>query len=193
MAIQSIEKTQTGHFTVADLIALPDDDKRYELIDGEIVEMGTSSEKHSTLGAWLARILGNYCEDHPLGGRVKGADGTYKLDDANTRVPDVSYLVPENVAKLPRGTIFCPFAPDFAIEIKSPSQSAVKMRDLARLYLRAGTRLIWLVNYEDESVLVHRPGHPVEQFAAGDTLDGLDVIPGFTVNVDEMFARIANI
>ena len=57
-------------YTVDDLIAMPDDDKRYELIDGEIVEMGTSSQKHSTLGAWLVFRLMMHVRDQKLGGRV---------------------------------------------------------------------------------------------------------------------------
>ena len=102
-------------YTIDDLIAMPDDGKRYELINGEIVEMGTSSQKHSALGAWLIFKLMSHIYSTKLGGRVNGADGTYYLDAANTRVPDVSYLTATSVAKLPPGTVYCPFAPDLAV------------------------------------------------------------------------------
>jgi len=181
------------HYTVDDLVAMPDDGKRYELIEGEIVEMGTSSEKHSTLGAWLIFKIMSYAVSAQLGGRVKGADGTYKLNAANTRVPDVSYLTAASAAKLPPGTVYCPFAPDFAIEIKSPSNTEKSMRKLARLYIQTGSRLVWTINYEEQSVKVYRPGQPAVELDEEDVLDGGDVLPGFTLNVAEMFAQIENV
>ena len=47
---------EAKRYTVDDLLVMPDDGKRYELINGEIVEMGTSSQKHSTLGAFTAEL-----------------------------------------------------------------------------------------------------------------------------------------
>jgi Uma2 family endonuclease len=177
-------------YTVDDLIAMPDDGKRYELINGEIVEMGTSSEKHSTLGAWLIIQLGMFMASSKIGGRVKGADGTYRLDAANVRVPDVSYLTAASVARLTPGTVYCPFAPDFAIEIKSPSNTPGQMRKLARLYILTGTKLVWTINYEDQIIQVYRPGQPTIELGEDDILDGGDVLPGFILNTAELFAQI---
>jgi Uma2 family endonuclease len=189
----TIQPAEAKKFTVADLIAMPDDDKRYELIDGEIIEMGTSSLKHSVLGAWLIFTLMTYIQAHQPGGLISGADGTYRLDDDNVRVPDISYITAANLVNIPAGSVFTPFAPDFAIEIKSPSQSTAFMRRRARQYIQAGTRLVWVIDFEDQSVLVHRPGHPIEQFAEEDVLDGGDILPGLTIRLADLFAVIANL
>ncbi len=177
-------------YTLDDLLLMPNDGKRYELIDGEIIEVGTSSEKHSTLGAWLIGMLFVHLAAAKLGGQLKGADGTYRLDAENIKAPDVSYLTAASTAKVPPGAVFCPFAPDFAIEIKSPSDSGPFMRWLADLYLRTGTRLVWIVDFDEQVVKVYRPGQPVESFGGGDILDASNVIPGFKIDVGEMFAQI---
>src|SRR5579859_4883895 len=119
-----------GLQTIEDLLALPDDGKRYELHNGVIVEVGTSSFKHSLLGSWFIVMLTNYIKTHQISGRVTGADGTYQLDDLNTKVPDAAYISPQKVATLSDETVYCPFAPDLVVEIKSPSQSEDEMHKL---------------------------------------------------------------
>ena len=185
--------TNQAQHTIDDLIAMPDDDKRYELIDGEIIERGTSSETHALLGVWLILELGFYIRTHQLGGRLRGADGTYQLDPANARVPDVSYSLPGNVAKLPKNIVFVPFAPDFVIEIKLPSNSAVGMRRLAARYIKAGAALVWTIDPEEQVAHVYRPGEFALELSEADVLSGYDVLPGFAISLPAMFAQIADV
>src|SRR5579859_4040981 len=112
MAVKPLEKL----YTIGDLLALPDDDKRYELHDGELVELGTSSRKHTRLGAWIIRMLYNHVETYGLGGEVTSADGTYKLGEHDTSVPDAAYVTAAKAAMLPADTVYYPFAPDLAVE-----------------------------------------------------------------------------
>jgi len=177
-------------YTIDDLLSMPDDDKRYELINGEIVEMGRANRIHTILGTWLIVQIGIYLKANNLEGDLCGPDGTYYLDAKNTRVPDVSYLTTASAAKIPAGSVYNPFAPDLAVEIKSPSNRHSEMRKLARLYIESGARLVWTINYEDKIVHVYRPGQLAVELDEDDVLDGGDVLPGFTVKLAEMFARI---
>ena len=179
-------------YTVDDLLSMPDDGKRYELIEGEIVEVGTSSQKHSTLGAWLIGELHLHLKTVKIGGRLGGADGTYRLDEANMKTPDVSYLTATSAAKVPPGSVYCPFAPDFAIEIKSPRDSGAYLRRLAALYMRMGTQLLWVIDPDDKTVTAYRPGQLAMEFTEGN-LDASDVILGFTLDLAEMFAQVENL
>ena len=179
-------------YTLVDLLAMPDDGKRYELIEGEIVATGTSNRKHSTLGVWLVFKLMTHVMTARLGGRVGGADTMYILDAANVKAPDVSYLTPARDATVPPGTVFCPFGPNFAIEIKSPSDSGRYMRWLAALYIRTGTTLVWVIDPVDEIVSVYRAGQIALELSEG-ILDASDVIAGFTIDMAEMFAQIARL
>lgn len=189
MTVKPLEKL----YTIDDLLALPDDGNRYELHNGEIVEVGTSSQKHTVLGVWFVSMLYFFVKSHKLGGRVTGADGTYKLNELNIRVPDAAYVSKEKVATLPRGTVYCPFAPDLAVEIKSPSNSKREMRDLAALYLSSGARLIWIVDFTAKRVQVYRAGQQPVEISGDGELDGYDVLPGFKVRLTEMFAEVEDV
>jgi Uma2 family endonuclease len=102
---------------IDDLLSMPDD-KRYDLINGEIVEVGTSNERHSTLVMWLAWMLMTHVSAIKLRGHVKDPDGTYQLNTTNVKAPDMSYLTSISAVKVPPGIVYCPFAPDFVIEVK---------------------------------------------------------------------------
>lgn len=179
-------------YTVDDLLAMPDDGKNYELTKGEIVEVGTSNQKHSTLGVWLVFKLMTHLMTARIGGRAGGADATYILDPENVKVPDVSYLTAESVANILPGHTFCPFGPDFAIEIKSTRDSTKYMQWLAELYIRTRTRLVWVIDPIDETVTVYQPGQTAVIFTSG-TLDASAVLPGFKIDLADMFAQIENI
>ncbi|MHB8753286.1 MAG: Uma2 family endonuclease, partial [Aggregatilineales bacterium] len=124
--------------TIEDLIALPDDGKRYELHNGVIVEVGKSSRHHTKTGAQIVFLLLNFLSAGGIKGEVTGADGTYELDKQNTRVPDAAYVSAEKAKTVADDAVYYPFAPDLAVEVKSPSNTIDEMRDLALLYLRTG-------------------------------------------------------
>ncbi len=124
MTVKELERL----YTIDDLLALSDDDKRYELHDGEIVELGTSSRKHTKLGSWTGHLLLSFVMAHGLGGEVTCAGGTYRLGKHDTSVPDAAYVSAAKAATLPPGTVFYHFAPDLAVEIKSPSNSKRHIR-----------------------------------------------------------------
>ena len=188
MTANPVEQQQ---YTAEDLLLMPDDGKRYELINGEIVEVGTSNERHSTLVMWLAFMLMTHVRAAKLGGRVKGPDGTYRLNATNVKVPDVSYLTPTSVAKVPEGTIYCPFGPDFAIEVKSPSDRHPYMKWLADLYISTGTQLVWIVDPINVTITVYRAsGDTAIEYSGNAVVDASDVIFGFKIDLIEMAAEV---
>ncbi len=86
---------------------------------------------------------------------------------------------------------FIPFAPDLAAEVASPNQRRNEMAAKARVYLRRGTHLVWMVWPGRQQVDVWRSGQmrgPTAILGIGDTLDGEDVVPGFTYPVADVFA-----
>jgi len=176
--------------TIDDLLALPDDGKRYELHNGEIIEVGTSASKHTVLGAWVIFMLMTFVKGHKLGGYVTSADGTYKLNDLNTRVPDAAYISKAKADTLPRGTAFFPFAPDLAVEIKSPSNTKNDMRDLALLYISTGSRLVWTIDPDEKKVQVYRAGAQPFEISGDGELEGYDILPDLKLRLVEMFAEI---
>ncbi len=131
------------------------DDKRYELIEGELIELPLPGEEHGYLTIWLGKYLVDYVIEHNLG-RVTADSGFYSEDDRYTLLsPDVAFRRLDPDAE-PASRKWVPVMPDLAVEIKSPSNTMAELRRKAAIYLRHGARLVWIVMPDVQSVEVCR-------------------------------------
>ncbi len=180
-----------GPVTVDLLLTLPDDGYRYEVVEGVLVRMAGSGLAATTIGLTIAAELRAYVRPRRLGVATP-ADGVYKFVGAETGLlPDAAFIDAAKVSQMPDRTKPVPFAPDLAAEVASPGQTQDDMDAKAVTYLEGGTRLVWIVWPEREEIDVWRAGgteRPAMTLAMGDALSGEDVVPGFTLAVDEMFA-----
>ncbi len=181
--------------TIAQMQALPDDNWQYELVDGRLVRMPGLGNKASSIAVYLAAILVGFVRPRKLG-RVTGADGEYDLTPAGTiletaLIPDVAFVRAGRLQPLgsKEANAIPHLAPDLVAEVVSPSQSRPAMAAKAHLYLAAGVRLVWIVWPDIEQIDVWRPGSdaPVATLTIADQLDGLDVLPGFSHSVADLF------
>jgi len=180
-----------GPMTIEDLLALPGDDGwRYELVEGVLFRVAGSGEQASTIGGNIYFALRTVVQQRRLG-VVTPADGAYTFPGAETGlVPDVGFYVASRRALIADRTKPIPFAPDLAVEVASPTQSASDMAAKARRYLRGGIRLVWVAWPERSKIDIWRTNAtaPTATLDATDTLDGEDVVPGFAIPVAELFA-----
>jgi Uma2 family endonuclease len=113
--------------------------------------------------------------------------GFILFDDRQTvRSPDAAVVLRHRLAELPDS--FVPMAPDLAVEVLSPSDRMADALAKVAMYLQAGTPLVWFVNPATRTVVVFRSETDPVMLSEGDTLDGGDVLPGFSVPVAEIFA-----
>ena len=163
-------------------------DGRYELIDGALVEMPPSGDRASTTAVRLVIRLGNHVEARNLG-RVYGADGGFVLfpDRQLVRVPDVAFVRSDRLPPEATRDGFPRLAPDLAVEVVSPGDGAAEVLDKVEMYLKAGVRLVWVVEPRARTVAIHTPDRSVRLLTAGDELDGGEVLPDFRVAVAEPF------
>src|SRR5579859_3253428 len=148
MAIQALE--QKRQYTSDDLwewSQLPEyEDRRLELIDGEIIVMSPSSAVPSIVGGVLLRYIGDFVEEHDLG-YVSNSEGGFELSTGNTLAPDVGFISKARLPKMPDR--FFQLAPDLAVEVVSPTDSIKKTLRKAAKYLAAGTKLVWIFYPDD--------------------------------------------
>jgi Uma2 family endonuclease len=164
--------------------------KRLVLINGVIVEVPPSSQKNTVIAMRIGHYMNAYVIPRDLG-YITGPDGGFTLDEHNARQPDVAFISKERHPIL-EGVEF-PVAPDLAVEVISPSESSNDVLKKVQAYIRAGTRLVWAAYAEEETVYVWRSafdgGLHVQSFDVDGTLDGGDVLPGFTLKVLDIFPK----
>jgi Uma2 family endonuclease len=172
-----------------EIISRPEyDGKRAELHEGVIVEMPPSDQSNVFLEAHLIFILLRHVLPNDLG-KVTTPDAGYKIGTKSYLQPDVAFLTKAQVQTHGRGVF--PFAPALAIEVISPSETTRSIANKARLYLQAGTVVVWVV-YPDERIFdAYRMGEDgalsVRSYGIDDTLTAEDVLPGFTLSLREVF------
>jgi Uma2 family endonuclease len=155
----------------------------FELIDGEIVEKMPSYEP-SHIAGWILTFINMYLLQQELG-YTTTVDGGYRMPNGDVLIPDVGYI---SKARMPEHTLReVPVPPDFAIEVKSPTDRKREMRRKAEKYLEYGTRLVWLVFPEEQQVEVYSLlEEDVITVGMDGVLDGKDVLPGFTLAVKDI-------
>lgn len=190
---------QEKFYTADDLWALShrdddsDIDMRYELDEGELIEMSPTGDTHGEFVVWLTYLFFGYVSTHDLG-VLSGAETGYVLyTDPKTgrdtvRAPDIGFIAKARLT--PRTGKFYRLAPDLAIEVVSPTDTARQIRRKVGQFMQAGTRMM-LVFYPEEKIIdVYKAGGEVRVLTVDDTLDGGDALPGFAVPVREVFARL---
>ncbi len=158
-----------GAWTYEDLLALPDDGRRYEIIEGDLYEMPAANLVHATVIANLIAML------IPLVTRLGGRWFTAPLDvffeGANPVQPDIVVILPGWSGTLPRRGP--EGAPDLLIEVLSPSNRTHDLLTKRALYGRAGVREYWIVDPEPrtlEILTLDRDAlHPFSMTSGDDT------------------------
>ena len=140
-------------FTTDDIYALPDGE-RAELIDGQIYMMGTPSRIHQKLVGQLSRIIGNYIESImvPVRFILLLLQSLLRKMIKNYVEPDISVICDKSKLS-DRG---CEGAPDFIIEIVSPSSRRMDYYKKCTLYAESGVREYWIVDPEKQRTMIYR-------------------------------------
>jgi Uma2 family endonuclease len=179
-----------GTATERDLLAVLDHSNRLcELVDRTLVEkpMGTLE---SCLASQIIRLLGNFVEDHDLG-IVTAPDGTLRLMPGLVRIPDVAFIswnqLPDR--KYPKEPI-ASLIPELAVEVLSDSNTRGEMERKLKEYFLSGAQIVWLVDPESRTVDVHTAPDRFVCLREGNDLDGGNVLPGFRLPLDLLFARV---
>jgi Uma2 family endonuclease len=119
-------------------------------------------------------------------GKVFDSSTCFKLPKGGERSPDVAWVALERWNTLTREQQrkFPPIAPDFVLELLSPTDSLEKTQAKMQEYIKSGVRLGWLVDRDNRYVEIYRINQPEEVLREPEWLSGEDVLPGFVLNMD---------
>lgn len=174
--------TVTSQMTADELLRMPDDGSRYEVVRGELRKMSPAGNRHTIIGIRIAASLFTHVHANALG-EVTGADGGYWItrNPDTVLAPDVGFIRRERAVITDR---FFDGPPDLAVEVISPSDTYTEVEDRTQEWLQAGTRAVVVVNPRRNPVRVHRSG--VSE-ALADALAVDDVILGWRMPLSEVF------
>lgn len=174
--------------TAEELYTLPDATAdRLELVRGSLVREPPATAEHGSLVARLAVRLGGFVERTGLGMVTTDAGFVLATDPDTVRAPDLAFVARERIPAPGTAGAYWPLAPDLAVEILSPSDTASEIREKVLDYLDAGSRMVWILDPRRRTVAVYRSSREIRILGAGEELTGEDVVPGFSVPVDELF------
>src|SRR5215217_7775540 len=181
--------TETRRLTVEDYRQLPEDDWRYQLIDGEIVMAPSPSFFHQSISANLVGILAPHVQNRGLG-KVLFAPLDFYLDDHNVYQPDVLFISRERDWIIQEDGLHG--APDFVVEVLSPRTARYDLNAKRAGYARSGVREMWLVYPEarriDVFYLEKNAEGPVASYSLGENFSS-PLFPDLEIFTDKIFTR----
>ena len=175
--------------TAEELMDMPDDGYRYELVRGELRKIVPTGSEHAWISSDLDAALNLYVKSNSLGRVFTGEPG-FLLEQSpdHVRAPDLAFVRRERIEAIGRQTGYWPEAPDLAIEVISPNDRYTEVEEKVADWLAAGTRMVVVVNPRNKTVRVHSSRTDVVTLAITDTLDGKDVVPGWQMPLSDIFS-----
>jgi len=155
---------------------------------GDLVIMPPTGGETGRTNFKLTQVFGNWVDADGTGVGFDSSTG-FTLPNGATRSPDLAWvrrerweaLTPEQRQQFP------PLCPDFVLELRSPSDALKYVQAKMQEYLDNGAQLGWLIDPVAKKVYVYRPQVPVECLDNPQTLSGDPVLPGFVLELCEVW------
>jgi Uma2 family endonuclease len=173
--------------TAQDYWLLPENGMQRALVRGEVYETMPPGGRHGLIAAILSMLLRMWAKTGPHG--CVGVESGFLLSQTpdTVRGPDVFYIRANRLPStgIPEG--FWTIAPDLAVEVVSPNETAADVREKVRDYLAAGTPLVWVIYPRTQEVIAHTADGRAQTFGRDDQLHAPTILPGFTCLVQTLF------
>ncbi|MCV3217162.1 Uma2 family endonuclease [Plectonema radiosum NIES-515] len=162
-------------------------DLRFErTFEGELIIMPPTGWETGNKNSKLTQRLGNWADADGTGLAFDSSTG-FKLPNGANRSPDASWVKRERIETLnPNPARFMPLAPDFAVELRSASDTLETLRQKMQEYINCGVRLAWLIDPQNQRVEIYRPEQDVEILQSPASLSGEDVLPRFVLDLTQI-------
>jgi len=186
--MSTAEKLSEKLTTADELLRMPDDGHRYDLVEGELRMMSPAGFEHGAIAQCIGARLAAYVRDHALGLVAAAETGFLIAHNPDTVLaPDVAFVRQTRLDEIGFPKSFFPEAPALVVEVASPSDTIEEVDAKIRRWISAGTELAWVVNPSGRTVTIYRALDNIEVLTEKDILSGDSVVPGFECQVAELF------
>ena len=176
-------------WTEAELKALPDEGYTHELVNGRLIMSPKNNWYHGRICMRLSASMHTFATAHRLGAVLDSSTGFW-MSNRNCRAPDISFVPKARVQALgfePRSRAFFPGAPDLAIEVAAPSNTAAEIQERLEDFFSSGTQLAWVIHPEEQFVEICHSPTDRRILGQGAALDGESLLPGFQFPIADLF------
>lgn len=189
--IQTAEKVAEKEWTEEELQALPDNGYNFELVRGELLMSPKNNFQHELISGELQDAMRAFVKSRRLGVVLGGSIGCW-MKNRNCRAPDIAFISKARLIKFgfkPNTKKFFPEAPDLAVEVLSPSNTRAEINDRIRDFFASESKLVWIIDPEQECVEVCHSLTDRKLIASGGFLDGEDLLPSFRFPIADLFKQ----
>ena len=180
--------TKTSAVTADELLRMPNDGARYELVRGEVTRMAPAGQRHGRIAMNIATSLNGSVRAQCLGVVYAAETGFLLATTPDTvRAPDVAFVSRERLARQAEVEGYWPGAPDLVVEVISPADRYAGVEDKVFDWLDAGVRLVVVVNPRKQVVTLYRSLVLITVLGLGASIDAPEIIPGWTLPVEDVF------
>ena len=166
-------------------------DLRLELTsEGELIVMPPTGSKSGLRNARLNQVLANWADVDGTGVCFDSSTG-FTLPNGAKYSPDSSWIERNRWDALSNEEQegFAPLCPDFVIELRSHSDSLSRLQNKMQEYIENGAHLAWLIDSLNRQIYIYLPDHDVEVLNDPETVSGEPLLPGFVLNLHELWRR----
>ena len=180
--------TTTRPVTAEELLRMPDDGFRYELVRGELRKMPPAGQTHGEYAMSIAASLASHVRAQGLG-KVYAAETGFLIesDPDHVRAPDAAFVSSQRLRQIGESAGFARGAPDLAVEVISPNDRYTEVDEKVADWLEAGTLAVVIVNPRNRTVKVHRSRTDISVLEESDTLDVSEIVPGWRMPIRDIF------
>ena len=180
--------TTTAFMTAEEYLKLPDSGRPTELVRGEVLDMNPPTSRHGQICSKIARILGNYADEHRIGHVLSNDSGIITQRDPDTvRGADVAYYSYQKVPPGPLPAGYLPVPPDLVFEVLSPSERRTAILAKVAEYLEAGVKVVCVLDDEPRRADLYFADKPLETVSADEPLTFPEILGEFAVPVGRFF------
>lgn len=172
--------------TAEELERFPDDDFRYELVQGRVIRMSPVGYQHGGIVMQFGARLTQHVRARKLGSVVTEVGFKLASNPDTVRAPDLAFLKRERIpTPVPRG--FWRGVPDLAVEVLSPDDTPAEIGTKVDEYLAHDVPVVVVIDPDAETATTYRGREPAEVLGVDDELDLSEVVDGFRCRVREIF------
>jgi Uma2 family endonuclease len=170
--------------TAEEFLALPDDGTRRELVNGELRTMSPSRPRHGRVAGAIHGNLFQFVRGARLG-VLFAAETAFRLGPDAVRAPDVAFVRAQRLYEDEDPAAF-DGAPDLAVEVVSPGDTAAEIQQKVEQWLRAGARAVWVVYPAGPRLMLHLPDGTARTLGPDDEVEGGEALPGFHIRLRDL-------